>query len=206
MASVNEINIGDKKNMHYYDPKEGEKNKYVSLVPKQLYPCHAKEMTTREVNVKGKYKARVYNIVYEVAQECETMTYQSSVPDVGEVSGSHFVGKKLYATGIFMFLNPGPGDNFESNNGGNETYLRFCEAIKVDCPEVEVDVNGEKRMVKQMPELTEADVLGSAIMGYVDTQTYKNAEGETKTAFKVKSFSEWSDGKKKDFELQDLPF
>ena len=35
MASVNEVNIGGSSNMNYYDPKEGEKNKYVSLVPKQ---------------------------------------------------------------------------------------------------------------------------------------------------------------------------
>ena len=61
MTSINEINIGEKNNMHYYDPKE---NQRVSLIPKQLYPMHCKEVTTRVVDVKGKYKAKVYNIVY----------------------------------------------------------------------------------------------------------------------------------------------
>ena len=203
MASVNEINIGGSSNMNYYDPKEGEKNKYVSLVPKQLYPCHAKEMTSREVTVKGKYKAKVFNIVYEIAEECAALTFDT---EQGQVSGASFVGKKLYANGIFMFLNPCPVDNFEANNGGNETYLRFCEAIKVNCPEVEVDVDGEKRMVKQFPELTEADVVGSPIMGYVDKQMYKNAEGEDKVSYKVKSFTEWSEGKKRDLDGESLPF
>ena len=50
MASINEINIGDKSNMHYYDPKE---NNTVSLIPKQLYPVHAKEVTTRVVDAGG---------------------------------------------------------------------------------------------------------------------------------------------------------
>ena len=114
MSSVSEINIGDKSHMNYYDPKE---NKQVSLIATQLYPMHAKKVTTREVNVKGKYKAKVYNIIYRIAEECSQ--HKFSTPN-GEVNGSVFVGKELYSTGIFMFLNPKPGDTFESNNGANE--------------------------------------------------------------------------------------
>ena len=198
MASVNEINIGGSSNMNYYDPKEGEKNKYVSLIPKQLYPCHAVSMTSREVTVKTKYKARVFNIQYEIAPECAGLTFDS---DQGQVSGDNFVGKKLYANGIFMFLNPGVGDNFEANNGGNETYQKFCEAIKVSCPEKELEIDGEKRMVKIMPDLTEADVIGSPIMAYVDKEEYTK-DGETKTAVKVKFVSEWAEGEK----IDNLPF
>ena len=199
MTSVNEINIGEQSNMHYYDPKE---NEFVSLVPKQLYPVHAKEVGTRVVDVKGKYKAKVYNIIYKIADECGQRTFMS---ETGEVKGSSFVGKTIYGTGIFMFLNPQIGDTFEANNGANERYLRFCETIKVDCPEVEVDIDGEKRMVKQFPELTESEVEGSPIMGYVDTQEYVQ-DGVNKISYKVKEFSQWSDGKKKDLELADLPF
>lgn len=202
MANVNEINIGDPSNMNYYDPKEGEKNKFVSLVPKQLYPCHAIAMTSREVTVRNKYKARVYNIQYEIAEECANLTFDSNQ---GQVSGESFVGKKLYANGIFLFLNPGVGDNFEANNGGNETYQKFLEAIKVSCPEKEIEIEGEKRMVKMMPDITEADVIGSPIMAYVDKEEYVK-DGETKTAFKVKFVSEWSEGKKRDFADESLPF
>ena len=199
MTSVNEINIGEKSNMHYYDPKE---NSRVSLIPKQLYPMHARELTTRVVDVKSKYKAKVYNIIYEVAEECAKMTF---LADQGEANGSPFVGKQVYGIGIFMFLNPQEGDTFEANNGANERYLRFCETIKVECPEIEVDIDGEKRMVKQFPELTDSDIIGAPIMGFVDIQEYIK-EGKTKQSFKVKDFSEWTEGKKKDIALADLPF
>ena len=199
MASVNEINIGDTTQMHYYDPKE---NTRVSLIPKQLYPMHAKRVSTREVPVKSKYKAKVYNIVYEIAEECAKNKYNT---DNGEISGSSFVGKEIYATGIFMFLNPKPGDSFEANNGANERYLLFCETINVECPETEVDINGERRMVKQFPELTESEIKGSPILGYIEIQEYIK-DGETKKAYKVKDFSEWKEGMVKDFALDELPF
>ena len=199
MASVNEtIDIGET-NMHYYDPQE---NEYVSLIPKQLYPVHAKKVDIRIVDVKGKYKAKVYNVIYQVAGECGKKIFNS---ERGEVNGASFVGKEIYSTGIFMFLNPQAGDTFEANNGANERYLRFCETIRVECPEREVDVDGEKRMVKQFPELTEKDIIGKPLMGFVDTQEYIK-DGETKTSFKVKDFSEWKEGKVKDLELADLPF
>ena len=198
MASVTEtINIGETTNMHYYDPKD---NEYVSLIPKQLYPMHCKKVDIREVNVKGKYKAKVYNLVYEIAEECAKKTFLS---DQGEVNGSSFVGKQVYGTGIFMFLNPQKGDAFEANNGANERYLRFCETINIDCPEIEVDIDGEIRMVKQFPELTEEDILGKPIQGFVDTQEYVK-DGETKISYKVKDFSAWKEGK--DLALDELPF
>ena len=199
MASVNEINIGDNTHMHYYDPKE---NTRVSFITKQLYPMHAKAVEIKEVDVRSKYRAKVFNIVYEIAEECAKYKYNT---DSGEISGSAFVGKKIYATGVFMFLNPQAGDTFESNNGGNERYLTFCETMRVACPEIEVNVDGETRMVKQFPELKEEEIKGKPIMGFIDKVEYVK-DGETKTSFKVKDFSEWTDGKVKDFELADLPF
>ena len=199
MASVNEINIGDTTHMHYYDPKE---NTRVSLIPKQLYPMHIKKVDTREVDVKGKYKAKVYNIIYEIAEECSKHKYNT---ERGEINGSSFVGKEIYATGIFMFLNPKAGDTFEANNGANERYLRFCETIRVECPEVEVDIDGEKRMVKQFPELREGEMRGKPILGFIDAVEYIK-DGKTRTSYKVKDFAAWTDGKVKDFELDDLPF
>ena len=199
MASITDINIGETTHMHYYDPKE---NTRVSLIPKQLYPMHAKIVKTPIVDVKGKYKAKVYNIVYEIAEECSKHKYTT---DNGEINGSAFVGKEIYATGVFMFLNPKPEDTFEANNGGNERYLRFCETIDVACPEIEVEIDGEKRMVKQFPELKESEIIGKPILGFIDTVDYIK-DGETRISFKVKDFAAWTDGKVKDFELADLPF
>ena len=163
---------------------------------------HAKTVETRDVPVRGKYKAKVYNIIYEIAEECSKHKYTT---ENGEINGSAFVGKEIYAIGIFMFLNPKPGDTFESNNGANEKYLRFCETINVACPEMEVDIDGEKRMVKQFPELKESEIKGKPILGYIDTVPYVK-DGENRISYKVKDFSAWVDGKVKDFELADLPF
>ena len=186
MASVNEINIEDKNQMHYYDPKENTK---VSLIPKQLYPMNAKKVDIREVSVKGKYKAKVYNVIYEIAKECSQYKFPS---ENGEINGSSFVGKTIYSQGIFMFLNPKEGDTFEANNGANEKYLRFCETI-----------NGETRMVKQFPELQSSEIIGKPILGFIDIVEYVK-DGETKRSYKVKDFAAWTDGKVKDF--VELPF
>tara|TARA_R100001594_G_scaffold10538_1_gene24719 strand:+ start:1323 stop:1922 length:600 start_codon:yes stop_codon:yes gene_type:complete len=199
MSSISEINIGDKSHMNYYDPKE---NQQVSLVAKQLYPMHAFKVTTREVNVKGKYKAKVYNVIYRIAEECSQHKFDT--PN-GEVSGSAFVGKELYSTGIFMFLNPKPGDTFEPNNGANERYLRFCETMEVDCPQIVLEIDGEERRVNQFPELKDSDILGKPIMGFIDIEEYVK-DGETRKSYKVKDFTSWSDGKVKDFAMDDLPF
>ena len=192
MTSINDIDMGSGSTMNFYDPRQNER---VSLIPKQLYPMHIKKVTTRIVDVKNQYKAKVYNLTYVIAEECSKLTFNT---DQGEVNGSSFVGKQLYGTGIFMFLNPQPGDSFKANNGGNEKYLAFCEAIKINCPEIEVDVDGEKRMVKQFPELSEDEIVGSPIRGFVDIEEYKDKDGETRKSFKVKHFSDWADGKKDD--------
>ena len=195
MTSINEINIGENNTMHYYDPKE---NSSVNLIPKQLYPMHVIDVKTRTVDVRGKYKAKVYNIIYEIAKECGEKTF---ITDKGEISGQSFIGKKVYGSGIFMFLNPQAGDTFEANNGANERYLRFCETLKIDCPEIEVDIDGEKRMVKQFPELSNTEMIGKPIMGFIDIEEYTDKDGKEKMSYKVKDFTEWADGKEKEAEL-----
>ena len=198
MTSVNEITIEGKDNMHYYDPKE---NTNVSLVLNEVYPMHIESVDIREVSVKGKYKAKVYNPRYVIAKECSQRKYNTVN---GEVSGSAFVDKQIYGTGIFMFLTPKEGDTFEANNGANDRYLAFCEAINIKCPEVEIEVDGEKRMVKQFPELSKEDIIGKPILGKVMSDEYTNQEGEKKMSYKVKQFTGWKDGKSKD--MDGLPF
>ena len=195
MTSINEINIGENNTMHYYDPKE---NSSVNLIPKQLYPMHVIDVKTRTVDVRGKYKAKVYNIIYEIAKECGEKTF---ITDKGEISGQSFIGKKVYGSGIFMFLNPQAADTFEANNGANERYLRFCETLKIDCPEIEVDIDGEKRMVKQFTELSNTEMIGKPIMGFIDIEEYTDKDGKEKMSYKVKDFTEWADGKEKEAEL-----
>ena len=136
--------------------------------------------------------------IYEISKECGEKTF---ITDKGEISGQSFIGKKVYGSGIFMFLNPQAGDTFEANNCANERYLRFCETLKKDCPEIEVDIDGEKRMVKQFPELSNTEMIGKPIMGFIDIEEYTDKDGKEKMSYKVKDFTEWADGKEKEAEL-----
>ena len=202
MTSVNEIKIGETQHMHYYDPKENDR---VSLIPKQLYPVHAKKVDIRDVRVKGKYKATVYNVYYQIAEECSKHTF---LTDKGEVTGAGFVGKEIRGTGVFMFLNPEPGDDFESNNGANESYLRFCENIGVECPEVEVELDGEKTKVKQFPVLDASDLIGKPIKAYIVEESWRDKSGQSRTSVKAVGFEKWEAPLRDDLKDKhdDIPF
>ena len=187
--------------VHYYDPSQ---NKNVQLVAKQLYPSHITECKVAEVSVKGKYKAKVFNFFVEIAEEVKDLTFND--PLKGEVKGNSFVGRRVKGGGVFFFLNPSEGDKFEANAGGNDKYLHFCESVGVECPEIEVDIDGEKKMVKTLPELEASDIVGKPIMSYIDTAPWKDKQGNQRSSMNVKNFDKWSDGEIRDLEMEDLPF
>ena len=91
----------------------------------------------------------------------------------------------------------------KSNPGGNAGYFAFCESIGIDCPTIEIDVDGEKKEVKQLPTLSEDDLVGRPLLGTVFTTTYKDRDGNEKSSLKVMKFEKW-DAPKKDFD--DIPF
>ena len=186
---------------HYYDPSQ---NKNVKLVAKQLYPSHITECKVAEVSVRKKYKAKVFNFFVEIADAVKDLTFK----DVSgkEVKGDSFAGRKVKGGGVFFFLNPSDGDDFESNPGGNDKYLHFCESLGIECPEVEVDIDGEKRMVKTLPELQVDDLIGKPLMSYIDVAPWKDKEGNQKFSMNVKNFDKWTEGDSRDMAMEDLPF
>tara|TARA_Y100000593_G_scaffold18640_1_gene37152 strand:- start:231 stop:839 length:609 start_codon:yes stop_codon:yes gene_type:complete len=202
MANVNDINISP--TTQYYDAQQDTTSQ--PLIAKQIYPCHIKEVFIREVDVKKKYRAKVYNITLEIADSIKNESFDT---EKGTVLGGSFVGRKLYSTGVFFFLAPNNGDTFQANPGGNERYLKLCEAIGIDCPvvsmDVEVDGKVEKREVKSLPILTDNDMIGKSIRGYLDYAPYTDKDGNKKTSLKVKLF-EPCDLPDRDFAVDELPF
>ena len=176
---------------HYYDPSQ---NKNVNLVAKQLYPSHITECKIAEVSVRKKYKAKVFNFYVEIADAVKELTFTTDK------------GNQVKGGGVFFFLNPSDGDDFEANPGGNDKYLHFCESIGIECPEVEVEIDGEKRMVKTLPELQESDIIGKPMMSYIDVAPWKDKDGNQKFSMNVKNFDKWTDGETRDLEMEDLPF
>ena len=80
-------------------------------------------------------------------------------------------------------------------------------ALGVDCPEIEVDVGGEKKMVKSLPHLDTSDFLGIPVLATVGLgKPWKGTDGVDRQSFEVKSIDEWKQGVKLDVELEELPF
>ena len=191
----------------YFDPAESTKP--VSFVTKQLYPSHIKDVDVREVRVKNKYKAKVYNFTCEIANECSNNEYSTLDPETKEsttIPGSSYVGKEVKSKGVFMFLNPQKGDDFEANNGANDGYLSFCESIGVDLKEVEIKVGGKKRKVKEFPVLTKDNCIGKPILSYIDRETWTDNDGNKRFSYKARWFNKWEDGQDKDYYSDDVPF
>ncbi len=200
MSSLVDISLNGEAG--YYDPKEDIKPE--NFVLKSLYPSHIVEVESRDVDVKqGKHKGTVYNITVEIAKECSEKTYNNGEKDI---NGSSYVGRKVKSRGIWRFHQPGDNDSFEANNGGNEGYLLFCEAIGYKTEQTEIVVNDEPRVVNKFPLLNKEDMIGKAVLVYIDSYKWKNRDGEYITSIQAKEFSKWSDAKNRDIELEELPF
>ena len=199
MASVNDV-LTTTQATSYYDPQE---NVNVPIIPNEKYRAFIIECKSQEVTVRKKYKAKVFNYKLEVAEENSDLTYTSS--DGKTVNGGVFSGKTFKGAGIFHFLTPSDGDDFEANPGGNERYMEFCEAIGIEYPEVEIEVEGKKRMVKTLPELETNDLLGKPILATLVESSFVNKENKKVTYFQARSVELW-ETEARDLQDEDLPF
>ena len=191
----------------YFDPAESTKP--VSFVTKQLYPSHIKNVDVREVMVKNKWKAKVYNFTCEIANECSNNEYSTIDPKTKEqttIPGTSYVGKEIKSRGIFMFLNPKEGDDFQPNNGANEGYLSFCESIGIELKEVVIEFNGEERKVKEFPVLDKDNCIGKPVLSYIDKESWTDSDGNKRFSYKARYFNKWEDGQDKDYYSDDIPF
>ena len=195
-----------KEGFNFYDPSLNVGN--VKPEPRQFYRGHICEVKVMEVNVKKKYKAKVYNFSVELAEN-KDRTYNVIDSDSSErkqVSGDVFKGKKIRGQGVFQFLVPKKGDSFEANSGGNDKYLHLCESIGAKNDKVLVEIDGEEREIVRFPDLDNHDVLGKPIDAFLGIVKWKNKEGDFIESIMVKSYKLWADGEARDLELEDLPF
>ena len=73
------------------------------------YYGHIVNADSRIVDVQGQYRARVYNYAIKVSDKNKHMTYDwhDDKGERKEVSGSEYVGRTIWAGGVFSFLEPG---------------------------------------------------------------------------------------------------
>ena len=121
--------------------------------------------------------------------------------------GNNYIGREVRSSGIFFFIAPDVGDDFEANPGGNRKYMDTVMALGVNCPDVEVDIDGEKKMVKSLPHLDTNDFLGVPVLATIGLgKPWKGTDGVERKSFEVKTIDKWEEGEKVDVELEDLPF
>tara|TARA_Y100000401_G_scaffold108354_1_gene103557 strand:+ start:5543 stop:6154 length:612 start_codon:yes stop_codon:yes gene_type:complete len=203
MPSVDELLASG---FNFYDPSKNVGNAKPEI--KQFYKGHICDVKVQEVNVRQKYKAKVYNFYVELSDN-KDRTYNVEDPDTGikkQVDGSGFKGKKYKAQGVFQFLMPKDGDTFQENSGGNEKYLHLCSSINANNEKVTVDIDGVETEVVKFPDLESSDLNGKPIDVVLDEVKWKNREGNWITSLNVKGFRAWEDGTPRDFEAEDLPF
>ena len=163
--------------------------------------------------VLGKYKARIYNFDVIVADEHARMKHQYE--DISgqhvEITGEQFVGRKLIAKGVFNFLDPKEGDDFEGNPTSNKKYSLFCETVGLTAKEEIRTIDGKDIKVKLLPTLTEKDMNGKPVTAILkkikDEWTNKNGE-KMHYSWRVSYFTKWNDCQVKKMEVNpdDLPF
>ena len=166
------------------------------------YLGHIKDISTRDVSFKN-YKATVYNYFFEVAKENGIKSYTFKDE---EYSGSEYVGRTIKGSGVFKFLTPKEGDNFEANPSGNDKYLLFCKSIGVEVKREEREIDGKKVTVEIMPSLSEEDIQGKPAVGVVGRgKPYTNKNGKEINPWEVKFVKSWGKGETKDF-TEEIPF
>ena len=201
MADMSEINIESG-----YVPVKDTRKK--NPVAKGWYPCHIVDCQIKTVKVKNKYKAKIYNPVVEVADEVKQLKF--TIKDIQgndmQVTGEDYVGYKFRSMGVFYFLNPQVGDDFEVYPKGNVGYMYFCQALGLDLPKVTMEVNGQETEVYKLPELSRDDLLGKPIMGVVgESKPWVGRDGLNRTSMEIKAFKLWENAPTKTV-LDDLPF
>ena len=166
------------------------------------YYAHIESVDTREVSFKN-YKAIVYNYRVKIAEENSKMKYQFQEE---EYNGSEYVGRSIRGLGVFKFLSPKEGDDFEANPGGNDKYLMFCKSLGASVKQEEREIDGKKVKVEIMPNLTESDIVGRPVKAVVDRgKPYTNNSGKEVKPWEVKFIVNWEDGKIRDFS-KEIPF
>ena len=163
--------------------------------------------------VLGKFQARIYNFDVIVAQENKGMTYQYE-----DITGKHvtltgeqFIDRKLIAKGVFKFLDPQEGDDFEGNPTENNKYTRFCETVGLTLKEETRTIDGKETTVKLLPTLIPEQMLGRPVTAVLKKikDKWTNNKGETMHySWRVSYVKPWENGQLREMTVNedDLPF
>ena len=173
-------------------------------VAEGTYPAHCSSFGFNDWK-----DSKIFNLEFTIADEAENLKVSKLksdgtggfVQDVDEdgkpvtISAIYMVGKKFKNNGVWLTPKPAKGESWK-----NRRYKEFFESLGVDFP----SENGRISLA----EVEEHDVLGLPCLVNIKQQTFKNKDGEERTAMKVSSVFPWADGKRlsADELSSDVPF
>ena len=210
MSSALEFGTGGKTFYHDDGSDTNKKQEAKVIMPNGEYPAHIVKAEYVRRDVKGRYKALVYTVTVQLAKECQGMMLNARTTDgkTIEIDAGKYVGFKIKSNGIFKFLHPNGDDSFEANPSGNKKYASFCEAIGVDTPTIETEIDGKKVKVNEIPDINESDMLGRPVKAVIKRGKpwTSSTDGITRRPLQVQWFNTWEDGSQIEIVEDDLPF
>jgi len=134
--------------------------------------------------------------------------FQNIAGELEETKGDCYVGSKFRGK-LWRFLEPTSKDKFEAHSEGNETFLKFCDTLGIECKLAKKEINGEEVEVKILPNLEAKDILGKPIIAFVDKgRPWTDKEGNRKQYWDAKFVKKWDGGKEREITGvdDDIPF
>jgi len=192
MSDVATILDSDSSSKAWYDPSAD----YAGVIPVGNYKAYAKELLVkRNLRVRNKFLADVYEVKFEVAEENAENVYDV---DGKEINGKNFVGKEIRSKGFFRFKNPDKSiyPDLEENSGSNKSYMELIESFGV---ETEADNEGKFFL----PNIDESDISGMPVLLEVFHDKWTDNEGKGRITAKAGAIFTWSGQKRR---VADLPF
>ncbi len=190
MSDVNSI-MGS--NEAYYDPSKD----VPSIVPEGMFKAYATKLSEREVIVRDKYVADVFDIEFELAEENKG---ESVEIDGKAVDKGGYAGKTVRSKGFFRFKKPDPSnslhDGLEMNTASNKSYMELLNSFSI---ETEEDEEGRYFL----PHINESDVSGKAVILEIVHEHWTSREGDAMVTPKAKAIFVWEGQAPK---KEELPF
>ena len=213
MTDLNSILENDTGGITYYD---GAADVPRVPMPEGVYPAHITEVRTATRTVKSQYKALIYNVKVTIDKDAKSRSYEGTNAEGNAVTvtGEQYIGNEYSSKGVFKFLHPNGDAEFEANPGGNKGYFAFCKAVGKEPKDTEVEIDGEKITVKELPDLTEDDIMGKPVLVTMGKGKpwVSDRDGKTRVPIVAKWFNFWSEGTTLTEDelnakaLEDLPF
>tara|TARA_R110002020_G_scaffold52722_1_gene147871 strand:+ start:990 stop:1562 length:573 start_codon:yes stop_codon:yes gene_type:complete len=152
--------------------------------------------------------AKVFNIDFTLAKECNDMIKEETIKLSENVSGTvlkddgsanqislaFMCGKTYRSAGVFLTPNLPQSERWK-----NKKYTEFFSNMGIKFP---VNQDG----IIQLKEVEEQDIIGCPVISDVQVYKYTTKDGVSRSTMRVMNVFPWNDGTKIEKKVDDIPF